>query len=144
MIFEEEYFSHYIYLPYFIFWLPLLLEILGNMCIVIFSFPCCDVTDFEISLGFLTKAVSNISHSPTLIHSELQKELFFRSLLKKFAKLQRKKPWWRFFGKVVSLQHPNLVKWNPTISIFLGITEIIFWFIFQNSYYMTEILFHNW
>ena len=26
----------------------------------------------------------------------------------------------------VSLQHPNLRKWNPTMSAFLGITEIIF------------------
>ena len=38
--------------PNFIAWLPLLLEILGNMCIVIVSQPGCDVMDFEINLSF--------------------------------------------------------------------------------------------
>ena len=42
-----------------------------------------------------------------------------------------------FFGKV-GLQHPNLLKWNPTMR-FLGVTEIIFWWIFQNSYYMESL-----
>ena len=31
-------------------WLPLLLKILGNMCIVIVCFPRCDVTNFQINL----------------------------------------------------------------------------------------------
>ena len=30
-----------------------------------------------------------------------------------------------FFNEV-GLQHPNLRKWNPTMTVFLGITEIIF------------------
>ena len=38
--------------PNFIAWLPLLLEILGNMCIAI-VYPGCDVMDFEINLIFL-------------------------------------------------------------------------------------------
>ena len=34
-------------------WLPLLLEILGNMCIVIICYPVCGVINFEINLSFL-------------------------------------------------------------------------------------------
>ena len=30
------------------------------------------------------------------------------------------------FGKVVGLQHQNLLKWNPMIIVFLGVTETIF------------------
>ena len=39
-------------LPNFIAWLPLLLKILGNMCIAV-SYPGCDVKDFEINHMFL-------------------------------------------------------------------------------------------
>ena len=39
--------------PNFIAWLPLLLEILSNMCIAIVCYPDCDVMDFEINLIFL-------------------------------------------------------------------------------------------
>ena len=39
--------------PNFIAWLPLLLEILGNMCIAIVCYPGCDAMDFEINLAFL-------------------------------------------------------------------------------------------
>ena len=38
--------------PNFIAWLPLLLDILGNMCIAIICFPGCDVMDFEINIIF--------------------------------------------------------------------------------------------
>ena len=41
--------------PNFIVWLPLLLEILGSMCIVIVCQLGCDVIKFEINLIFLTK-----------------------------------------------------------------------------------------
>ena len=41
--------------PKFIVWLPLLLEILGNMCISIVSFPGCDVICFVNNLIFLIK-----------------------------------------------------------------------------------------
>ena len=34
-------------------WLPLLLEILGNMCIVIICYPICGVINFEINLSLL-------------------------------------------------------------------------------------------
>ena len=39
----------------FIVWLPLFLEILGNICIAIVCFPCCDVIYLEINLIFLIK-----------------------------------------------------------------------------------------
>ena len=46
---------HFINWPNFIVSLPLILEILGNMCIAIVWFPGCDVINFEISLIFLIK-----------------------------------------------------------------------------------------
>ena len=39
----------------FIVWLPLLLEIFGNMCIVIIWYPVCDIINFEIKHSFLIK-----------------------------------------------------------------------------------------
>ena len=39
----------------FIVWLPLLREILGDMCIVIVWKPDCDVMTFEVNLTFLIK-----------------------------------------------------------------------------------------
>ena len=42
--------------PNFIAWLLLLLEILGNMCIVIACYPDCDIMDFEINLIFLIES----------------------------------------------------------------------------------------
>ena len=42
--------------PNFIVWLPLLLEIFGNMCIAIVSSPVCVFINFEINLIFLIKA----------------------------------------------------------------------------------------
>ena len=44
--------------PDFIVWLPLLYEILGNMCIAIASKPGCDVMNFEVNLIFLIKPFS--------------------------------------------------------------------------------------
>ena len=38
--------------PNFIIWLPYVLEVLGNVCIVIICFPGCDVTKIEIKLSF--------------------------------------------------------------------------------------------
>ena len=50
-------------------------------------------------------------------------------ILRKFAKLlpppKKKKTGWSFFGKVVGLQHPNLLNWNLTMSFFLEITDLI-------------------
>ena len=44
-----------------------------------------------------------------------------------------------FFGKFVRLPHPNLLKWKPTMNAFLGITEIMFWWVFQSSYCMESL-----
>ena len=41
--------------PSFLFWLSLLLEILGNICIANACFPSCDVINFETNLIFLIK-----------------------------------------------------------------------------------------
>ena len=39
--------------PNFIFWFPLLLEILRSMCVTSVCYPGCDVMDFEVNLIFL-------------------------------------------------------------------------------------------
>ena len=41
--------------PNFIFWLSLLLEILENICTIIFCCSDCDVINFEITLNLLIK-----------------------------------------------------------------------------------------
>ena len=65
----------------------------------------------------------------------IQQKLFFLPFLKKICQTPKKKNRDElFFGKVIGLQHRNLLKWNFTISVFLGITEIIFWCIFENNY----------
>ena len=48
--------SHSIKWSTFIIWLPLLLEILDNMCIVIICFPVYDARNFENSLSFFIRA----------------------------------------------------------------------------------------
>ena len=56
----------------------------------------------------------------------IQQELFFIPALRKFAKLKKKKKKCDgvFLGKVAGLEHPDLLKWNPAMSV--GITEMIF------------------
>ena len=44
--------------PNLVVWLLLLLELFGNMCILIIRLPVCDVMNFEINLSFLTKPFS--------------------------------------------------------------------------------------
>ena len=41
--------------PNFIVWLPLLFEILANICVVIVCFPGCDAINFEILSFFIIK-----------------------------------------------------------------------------------------
>ena len=43
--------------PNFIAWFPLLLEILGNMCIAIVCEPGCDVMNSDINLIFLIESL---------------------------------------------------------------------------------------
>ena len=77
---------------------------------------------------------------PPHLFTSVHLELFFMPILRKCAKLKKKKNNNNdnnnnnnnnnncdgMFFIEVSLQHPNLRKWNPTMSAFLGITEIIF------------------
>ena len=41
--------------PNFIVWLPLLLEILGKICVIIICCPVCDIINIEINLSFFIK-----------------------------------------------------------------------------------------
>ena len=50
--------SYSINWPNFIVWSPLLLEILGNMCIALVCFPGCDVINFEINFIFSSNRFS--------------------------------------------------------------------------------------
>ena len=59
-------------------------------------------------------------------------------LLGKFAKLKKDRDG-AFFGKIVGLRHLHYPKWNPTLRVFLGITEMILFWIFQDSYYMESL-----
>ena len=49
---------YYINWPNFIVWLPLLCEILSNMCITIVCKPGCDAMNFEVNLILLIKPFS--------------------------------------------------------------------------------------
>ena len=72
----------------------------------------------------------------------IHQELFFMSILIKFAKLKKKKkknPALELFWKSRWHKHPHLLKCNPTISFILEITVIIFWGIFRNSYYIESL-----
>ena len=62
----------------FIVWLTLVIETLGNMCIVIISFPDCDVINFKSNLGFLIKPFSYMTKNfRTIIYiSSERKESF--------------------------------------------------------------------
>ena len=48
--------------PNFIVWLPLLLVILGSICIAIVYYSGCDIMDFEINIMFLIE--------PFFLHAE--------------------------------------------------------------------------
>ena len=60
MIFLLLYFINW---PDFIFWLPLLTEILNNICIVITCCLVCDVINFENNLRFIIKPFFYITKS---------------------------------------------------------------------------------
>ena len=71
--------------PNFTVWLPLLREILHNMCIAIVCFPGCDFINFEINLIFLIKPFLKGFQLPKIV-SELRVHLWkckntLRSLL---------------------------------------------------------------
>ena len=52
--------------PNFIAWLPLLLQILGKVCIASVRFPACNVVSFEINFVFQDKKLKNF-HLPKIV-----------------------------------------------------------------------------
>ena len=99
-----------------------------------------------VHFGFFCSSIATLVPPPLLCSTRLtfllnicwtiHQEQFFFSILKKITEL-KKEPWWSSFGKVGGLQHPNLLTWNPMISVFLGgVTDIKIWGFFSNSYYM--------
>ena len=59
-------FSGKINWPSFIAWLPLLLQILGKVCIASVRFPACNVVSFEINFVFQDKKLKNF-HLPKIV-----------------------------------------------------------------------------
>ena len=74
---------HSINWPNFIDWLPLLLKILGNMCITIVYWPGCDVIKFETNLIFLIKQFYNITKKSRQKLKYLENEKSFLGEIKK-------------------------------------------------------------
>ena len=76
----------------FIVWFPLLLEILGSMCIAIICYPGWDVINFEINLIFLIKQLFYMTKKSRQKVKYLEKEKkllrwnknYFSSILKDF------------------------------------------------------------
>ena len=64
---------------------------------------------------------------------------YFEKIHQTQKKEKKKKSDVAFFDKVVNLQHPNLLKWNPTMNVFLGVTEFIFWWLLENIYNMESL-----
>ena len=97
-----------------------------------FGFFCSSIATLNPPLLLCSTCLTFLLNVFLTIH------LVFLSILKKFTEL-KKEPWWSSFGKVVGLQHPNLLKRNPKMSVLLGVTDIIFWGISGNSYYMESL-----
>ena len=96
--------------PNLIVWLPLLIEVLGNICIVSICFPVCGVIDFEINLAFLS------SHFPRWPKKSGQKFKYLRTkrALKMYKGLSLKQRIWEsdFKRKIISLASIHLFKVN--------------------------------
>ena len=59
-------------------WLPLPLEILGNMCIATIFIPVCDALNFEINLSFLIKPFFHITKKSGQKCKYLKKQRAFK------------------------------------------------------------------
>ena len=70
--------------PNYVVWLPLLLEILGNICITTVFYPGCDVIKFETTLIFLIKLFCYLT----------------KKSIQKFKCLENKKSFW---GEIKSI-----------------------------------------
>ena len=82
MIFQEKYFSCYILLTDQISLLPLLFEILGNVCIAIVCFQGCNVIDFENNLNFLIKPFFFLTKKSRQKFEYLENEKSFQGEMK--------------------------------------------------------------
>ena len=58
-----------LYWSNFVLWLPLLLEISGNICLVFVYYPVCDVVNFEINLSFFVKLFSYMTKKKKISRS---------------------------------------------------------------------------
>ena len=76
----------FLQLTKFIFWLPLLHEVSGNMCFAIGCQPGCDVMNFEVDFIFLIK--------PFFLHDQ--------KVMTKFKYLENKK---NFHDEIKSIFH---------------------------------------
>ena len=63
--------------PNFIVWLPLLFEILANICVVIVCFPGCDAINFEILSFFIIKPFFYITKKSRQKYKNLDNEKSF-------------------------------------------------------------------
>ena len=91
---------HSINWPNFIFWLPLLFKVLGNMCVAIVCFPGCDVINFEINLIFLIKLLRQkfkYLENEKNFYGEIKKH--FSSFLKAFS-FQKLSQTWEYAFKL--------------------------------------------
>ena len=82
---------YFINWPNYIVWLPLLLAILGNLCIMIICFPVCDIINFETNLSFLIKLFLYITKKSGQNCKQLKKKQlllwnkkYFSSIVKDF------------------------------------------------------------
>ena len=66
----------------FIVWLSLLLEVSGNMCIVIVCYAVCDVINFENYISFLIKPFSFINKRSSRKFEYLKNEKNFKGEVK--------------------------------------------------------------
>ena len=106
--------------PNFIVWLPLLLEILGNMCITIICSPGCDVIKFEINLIFLIKLFCCLTEKSRHKFKYLKNEKSFWSEIKssfhhfkKTFNCQKLSQTWKFvFKNTLNIELNSIVNNN--------------------------------
>ena len=104
--------------PNLLFWMPLLYEIIGNMCIVIVCWPGSDVINFEINLIFLFK--------PFFLHGLKVRRELSRWNKKHFKGLSLMQINIFFAGESPTLMH-NVPKWLDILQKSCSKCCICFW-----------------
>ena len=132
----KMFFVYFINWPNFIAWLPLLLEILGYMCIAIVCYPGCDIIDFEINLIFLIEPFKWLScrraEKNSVVSQTFKMELL-EKIVKMFKEIPRKLTRGISFCKVAANKALILVQqdsaretiWRRTLlrKLFFKVTE---------------------